>query len=235
MSHLTYVIGALAEDLAQRRRRGGRRPRAGPCRGRAAGGSRSARGRGCRWPSPGAPDTGRCPALTISGSIQRPNPRPRSTIRRRQPVEPVRQLAPVDDPVAERAVVGVALAEPAVVEDEQLDAEVLGRDAAMATRRSASKSKYVASQLLRRTGRGRSRQLPAGEAAAVQVVEGVAHRAEAVGRPDDDRLRRRERRARFEAPGERLGLDAEAQPASSRTGRPRPRPGSCPSRRGCSR
>ena len=42
-------------------------------------------------------------------------------------VEPVGQLAPVDDPVAERAVVGIALAEPAVVEDEQLDAEVACR------------------------------------------------------------------------------------------------------------
>ena len=40
------------------------------------------------------------------------------------PVEPVGQLAPVDDPVAERAVVRVAVTEPAVVEDEQLDPEV---------------------------------------------------------------------------------------------------------------
>jgi hypothetical protein len=40
--------------------------------------------------------------------------------------DPVRQLAQVDGPVAERGRVVVALAEPAVVEDEQLDAQ-LGR------------------------------------------------------------------------------------------------------------
>ena len=46
---------------------------------------------------------------------------------RRQRAKPARELAPINDPVAERAVVAVSLAEPAVVEDEQLDAEVRGR------------------------------------------------------------------------------------------------------------
>ena len=43
-----------------------------------------------------------------------------------QTVDPVGQLAPVDDPVPERARVIVTGAEPAVVEDKQLDPEVAG-------------------------------------------------------------------------------------------------------------
>ena len=45
-------------------------------------------------------------------------------------VDAAGELAPIDDPVAERESFGVARAEPAVVEHEQLDAEVArrGRD-----------------------------------------------------------------------------------------------------------
>ena len=57
-----------------------------------------------------------------------------------------------------------------------------GRPSAIATSRSSSKSKYVPSQLLTRIGRGRSRHDAAGEPLAEQAMEGVAHRAEAVGR-----------------------------------------------------
>src|SRR5439155_6940704 len=42
------------------------------------------------------------------------------------PVDPVRQLPAIDDPVAERRCVVVPLPEPAVVEDEQLDPEIAG-------------------------------------------------------------------------------------------------------------
>ena len=66
-------------------------------------------------------------SLTISGSIHSPKRRPSASTLRGEPVEAVRQLAPVDEPVAERGRVVVARAEPAVVEDEQLDAEVARR------------------------------------------------------------------------------------------------------------
>ena len=131
------------------------------------------------------------------------------------------------------AVVLVAPPEPAVVEHEQLDAQVpgLARDGRRSARgRSRSRSP---SQLLSTTGRGRSRHAPRASRVAVQPVERLAQAPRPVARPGDHGLRRRERRARLQAPRERLGMDARSAAGSSRTARPRPRRGSCPSTRGC--
>ena len=125
--------------------------------------------------------------------------------------DPVRQLAQVDGPVAERGRVVVALAEPAVVEHEQLDAELVGDPGDL--------DELVLGELEVRplpvVDEHRPRPVApdaAGEPLAVQPVVGVAQVAEAVGRVDEDRLGRAELGARLERPGERLGVDADPQP-----------------------
>ena len=95
-------------------------------------------------------------------------------------VEPVGQLRPVDEPVAERGGVVVAGAEPAVVEDEQLDAEL--------ARRRGDRDEPVGVEVevgpLPVVDEDRPRAVApdaAGEPLAVEPVERVGQAAEAVG------------------------------------------------------
>ena len=102
----------------------------------------------------------------------------RLDLARRAPSRPFGQLAPVDEPVAERRVVRVALAEPAVVEHEQLDAEVARRG------RDLDQLRLVEVEVGRLpvVDEDRPRPVaprPAGEPLAVQAVERVAHRRRA--------------------------------------------------------
>ena len=130
-----------AEDLATGRRRGGRRSRAGTGRARTGCGARSVPGR----PTPIAQSgcVGEQPAALADHLWLDPQAELHAQAgdRAGQPVDPVGQLAPVDGPVAERAGVVVPRAEPAVVEHEQLDPEVMGRRPAMASSLASSKSK----------------------------------------------------------------------------------------------
>ena len=128
-----------------------------------------------------------------------------------QRLDPARQLAPVDDPVAERRVVVVATAEPAVVEDEQLDAQGLGspRDAhdPVVVEVEVGRLPVVEDDGARAVAPRAARQ-----PLAVQAVERLAEGAQAVARPGDHRLGRRERRAGLEPPREGLGVDADPEP-----------------------
>ena len=76
--------------------------RAATGRGRAAGGSPSAAGPGCRPPSRDGRANRLASSLTISGSIHSPNLMPELLDPPGEAVDAVRQLPPVDDPVAER-------------------------------------------------------------------------------------------------------------------------------------
>ena len=150
-------------------------------------------------------------ALTISGSIHSPNLSPRRVDVARQRLEPARQLAQVDGPVAERRVVVVAAPEPAVVEDEQLDAQARrlarDRDEPVVVEVEVGPLPVVEHHRPRAVAPRAPRQpIP------VQPVERLGEAAQALAGPGDHRLGRRERRARLEPPRERLGVDAEAQP-----------------------
>ena len=121
------------------------------------------------------------------------------------------QLALVDEPVAERRGVVVAPPEPAVIEHEELDAEV-------ARGRRERDEPVLADVEVRRlpaVEEDRSRAVaprPTGEAFAEQAVECVGQAAEALVGPRQDRLGRLEGLAWLEPPAERPRVDPEAQP-----------------------
>ncbi len=124
-------------------------------------------------------------------------------------VEAVRQLSPVHEPVAERRVVRVTLAEPAIVEDEQLDPEIAGG------RRDLDQLRFVEVEVGRLpvVEDDRPRCVappPARQPLAVQAVERLAHRAEPGIRVDQHRLGCLEVIPGFECPGERVRADADA-------------------------
>ena len=124
-------------------------------------------------------------------------------------VDPVGQLAPIDDPVAERAIVRIALAEPAVVEHEELHAEVArGRgdpDEPVVVEVEVGPFPVVEDDRPRPIAPPTARQ-----SLAIQRMERVGHGAQAVIGPDDHRLRCREHLARVQRPAERLWRDADA-------------------------
>ena len=187
--HVPLDVGdrRAAEDLGQDRRSGGRRPPGGPCRARAAGGSRCAAGRGSPIAQSGCASNSRLRWLTISGSIHRPKPIPSSLIRRATPSRPSGQLAAIDEPVAERGRVVVAGAEPAVVEHEQLDAEVARRrgdlDQAVGVEAEVGGLPVVDQDRPRPVT-----PVPARQAVAVERVERVGQAAQPVLGVGDDRL-----------------------------------------------
>ena len=87
-------------------------------------------------------DTDHCPGDTISGSNHRPNFMPNACIRFAQmPSRPLGSFSLSDNPVAQRAVVGIALAEPAVVQHEQLQTQLLAPPWQSSTIFSSLKSK----------------------------------------------------------------------------------------------
>ncbi len=209
---LDVVDRGAREDRDRARPRCGRRPRAARSRGRAAGGSPSAARPGTPIAQSGWARNRSLSALTISGSIHRPNCEAQGVdvARERRRGRP-------------GACAGRRPSRPATsrrcraARTSRRRARTARRRgpspcAAIATIRSWSKSKYVASQLLSTTGRGRSRHGAARQPLAVQAVERVAEAAQAIARPGDHGLRRGERRAGLEAPRERLGVDADPQP-----------------------
>ncbi len=125
-----------------------------------------------------------------------------------EPVDAAGELAPVDDPVAERRIVGIPLAEPPVIEDEQLDPEVArgGRD--------LEQPGLVEVEVGRLPGveQDRPRRVaprPPREPLAIEAMERVAHRPQPGVRIHHDGLWGREGAARLERPGERVRADAE--------------------------
>ena len=125
-------------------------------------------------------------------------------------LEAVRELAPVDDPVAQRRVVLVAPPEPAVVEHEQLDPEVLrlarDPDDPLVVEVEVGRLPVVEHDRARAIApRAARHPLP------VQAVERLGQAAEALAGPGDHGLGRGERRPRLEAPREGLRVDADAQ------------------------
>ena len=125
--------------------------------------------------------------------------------------EAVRELARVDEPVAERRRVVVARTEPSVIEDEQLDAKIARRLGDPQQLRlvevEIGRLPVVDEDRPRGVAPGAT-----GEPVAVEPVEGVAHRAEAHVGVDDHGLRGRERLARLELPLERIRADADPDP-----------------------
>ncbi len=143
----------------------------------------------------------------------KPEPQAERLDRARQPVDPVGQLAAVDEPVAERGRVVVALSEPAVVEDEQLDPQFAGDG----RHRQQPLGVEVEVRALPVVDLDRPRPVaprPAGEPISEQAVERVAQAAHPVGGPADDRLGCRELLARLEGPAERFGIDADPRAGS---------------------
>ena len=124
---------------------------------------------------------------------------------------PVRELAAVDEPVAERAVVVVALAEPAVVEHEQLDPEVAGdlgdRDEPVLVEVEVGALPVVHEDRPRPVAprsRGRAAR---GTGDGTRRSSRRARRSCGRGPPREGQLR-----ARREGPRERLGVDPDPEP-----------------------
>ena len=135
---------------------------------------------------------------------------------RAKSVEAAWQLAAVHGPIAERGRVRVALAEPAVVEDEQFDPEVArcGRDLEelRLVEAEIGRLPVIDEDRPRRIAPPSTRQ-----PLAVEPVERVAHRVEARIGVDEDGFGGGERLARLERPGE--GVRADADPDSGRVER----------------
>ena len=114
-------------------------------------------------------------------------------------LETADELVFVDIPVAERAVVVVALSEPAVVHDEHFDAELLGGfgevDQLVAVKIEVRRFPAVDEQ-----GTLGGLVFAADEVMAVEAVENAAHFAQTLVRKHADRLGREERVARLERP-----------------------------------
>ena len=153
--------------------------------------------------------------IAVHADHLRFDPDPESDPKLRDPAadpgEPVGQLAQIRDPVAKRAVVRVAVPEPAIVEDEQLDPQVAtgSRDLDEAV------GVEVEVRALPVVEEDRPCSIPphaASQPGPVQVMEGLAHPGEPLVGPYDHGLRRSERLARLQPPYERLGLDPKADP-----------------------
>ena len=130
-----------------------------------------------------------------------------------EPVDPAWQLAPIDDPVAQRAVVRIPGAEPPVIEDEQLDPEVAGGGG------DVEQPRLVEVEVGRFPGVEEDRPwgvapAPACEALAIQRVERIAHRPESGVRIGQDGLGRRECVAGLQRPAE--GVRADPEPDARR-------------------
>ena len=150
-------------------------------------------------PAPRVDHLGLDPQAELEAQVEDPS---------RHGLQPARQLAPVDDPVAERARVVVPLPEPAVVEDEELDPQV--------ARRGRHLDQGVLGEVevdaLPAVEEDRPGAIPPrapGQPPAEQAVRGVGQLPEAVGRVHEDRLGRHELLARREGPGKAVRLDPD--------------------------
>ncbi len=124
---------------------------------------------------------------------------------------PLGSLRRVHDPVAERPVIRVPPAEPAIVEHEQLHAQV-PRD-----RRDGDQALLVEVEVrsfpvVEQHGPLPVAPLPAGKPRPEQSVERVAHAAQTGHRVDRDRFGRGEGRPRLQQPVEAVGVKAEPKP-----------------------
>src|SRR4051794_27436881 len=110
---------------------------------------------------------------------------------RRNTVEAAGQLPPVDEPVAERRVVRIALAEPAVVEDEQLDTEV-ARGRGDLDELRLIEAEVGCLPVVEEDRPRPASPAPARQPVAIEPVKRIAHRPEPGRRMDEDRLGRLE-------------------------------------------
>ena len=147
-------------------------------------------------------------ALTISGSIHSPKRMPRSSIRRARPSIPLGSLrrSTTQSP-SEVVSSSRAPNQPSSRTNSSIPRS--RATVAMSTSFCSSKSKYVPSQLLIRTGRGRSRQAPR----ASRSRYSPWYAALRPSRPAADQARTasgvREVLARLERPGKAFGVDPE--------------------------
>lgn len=137
------------------------------------------------------------------------------------------QLPPIDRPVAQRAVVRVAPPEPAVVDDQQLHAEV-GRAVGDFLDARLVKAEIAGFPHVQQHRPPCVAEFPAAEVAAEGFVEAVRQAAQPVSGIAEHRLRRGEGRARLQRPPEAVGIqpDERARRAELRAlGRSRERAG----------
>ena len=149
--------------------------------------------------------------FTISGSIQRPRSTPRAFTRSASRARPPGSLrsstnqSPSDEVSSSRR--------PNQPSSSTKSSMPRSRaDAASATSRSSPTSKYVASQLLRRIGRGRSRHVPRARRSRNRPWNASDRPPRPSSVHVEDRLRRLEGLAWLEPPAERPRVDPEAQP-----------------------
>ena len=223
--------GRAREDRRPGPARGGRRPPAGRGRGRAAGAPPSAAGRGSPIAQSGWAANSSLRSLTISGSIQIPNRRPSASIRRARPSIPFGSLRRSTNQSPSERVVVVALAEPAVVEHEQLDPEVAGdlgdRDEPVLVEVEVGALPVVHEDRAVAVAPGCRAPAARGTADGTRRSSRRGRRSCGRGPPRGGSAPRRAR-----APTRTSRGRSRSGAAPSRTARPRPRRGSCPSRRG---
>ena len=119
----------------------------------------------------------------------------------------VRQAVGVRPPVAEATRLTAARGEPAIVEDEELDADIVRR-LGDAHELLLIEIEVRGLPIVDEDGAHLVAPDTARQARAVELVEVLAHAVEAVVRPDHDGLRRLERIRRRELPTELLRMDA---------------------------
>jgi len=124
--------------------------------------------------------------------------------------EAVGELFGVGDPVAERGAVVVAMAEPAVVEDEELDARFLGI-AGELLELGGGEVEVGGLPVVDEDGALAVAPRATAEAGPVEGVVGLGHAVEAVAREDEDDFGGVEGGAGGEFPGEFEGVDAELE------------------------
>ena len=117
------------------------------------------------------------------------------------------ELLHVDNPVAERAVVVLTLAEPAVVKHHELDAEVFGTGREIVHLRIVE-VKVRRLPVVDEDGAHGVAEFAAHDVVAHDLMEGLAHAIETFGAVSEQRLRRLERFARLQMPAELEGVDA---------------------------
>ena len=122
-----------------------------------------------------------------------------------------RDLLQVAVPVAQAPVVVISDAEPAVVENEQLNAALfgLGRDLDQLVFIKVEVSSFP---VVEKDGTGQISVFAAHKAGPVESVEGAAHSAESLAAVDHYRLRRLEALALLQLPAEVLGINAHHDP-----------------------
>ena len=122
-------------------------------------------------------------------------------------LDAVGQRLVVDLPVAQAAVIVIAVGEPAVVQNEQLDAQALGLGG-KAQQFFFGKVEIGGLPVVHQDGADFVPPLAPGQPGAVELVVGLGHPVQALLGVDQHRLGGGEALARMQVPAEALGMDA---------------------------